>query len=125
MTTQSQSDQPEAAHTSEESQASTLESAVGAAFIASGIGSVVLGLTVIGAEANPNINRALTFNSGVGTLSGKTIVTVIVFAVSWVILDIIFRDRPMKLASSFVITLVLLAIGLLLTFPPVFLLFGS
>ncbi len=127
MATQSQStsDQPEAARTSEETQASTLESDVGAAFIASGIGSVALGLTVIGAEGNANIRSALTFTPAVGPLSGKTIVTVIAFVVSWIILHYVLRERNMRLGTSFALTLVLLAIGLLLTFPPVFLLFGG
>ncbi len=125
MTTQSTSDQPQVARTSEETKASTLESDVGAAFIASGIGSVVLGLTVIGAEGNASIRSALTFTPAVGPLSGKTIVTVIAFVVSWIILYYVLRERPMRLGTSFAVSLVLLAIGLLLTFPPVFLLFGG
>jgi hypothetical protein len=125
MATQSKATESEVTHSSEETHAITMDSAVGAAFIASGIGTLVLGLTVIGAEANESIKTALTFNSAVGALSGKTIVTVIAFVASWIILHIIFRERPIKLATSFVITLVLVALGLLLTFPPVFLVFGG
>jgi hypothetical protein len=103
----------------------TMESAMGAAFIAGGVGSVALGLMIIGAETNANIRTALTWNTGVGPLSGKTGIAVIAFVVSWVILHFYFRDRPVKLARSFTISLVLIVLGLLLSFPPIFLLFEA
>jgi hypothetical protein len=105
----------------QDAQASTsLESAVGAAFIAGGIGSTVLGLGVIGAETNASIKTFLTWNAGVGPLSGKTGVAVIAFIISWVILHYVMRNRVVSLTTSFILCLVLTALGLLLTFPPVF-----
>jgi hypothetical protein len=125
MATRTVTDQPEIASTSEETRVITMDSAVSAAFIASGIGSVVLGLTIIGAETNAALKTFLTFNAGVGPLSGKTTVTVIAFVLSWVILHFIFRSRPIKLATGFTISVILVIVGLLLTFPPVFLSFGG
>jgi hypothetical protein len=125
MATRTVTDQPEIASTSEETRVITMESAVSAAFIASGIGSVVLGLAIIGAEANEGIKTFLTFNAGVGALSGKTTIMVIAFVLSWVILHFIFRARPIKLATGFIISVILMVVGLLLTFPPVFLSFGG
>jgi hypothetical protein len=114
------SDNP-AAQAEQDAQASAnLESAVGAAFIAGGIGSLVLGLAVIGAETNASIKTFFTWNSGVGPLSGKTGVSIIAFIVSWVILHYVMRNRAVNLTTSFIICLVLTALGLLLTFPPVF-----
>lgn len=109
----------------EETAVISMESAVSAAVIASGIGSVMLGLATIGAEANDSIKTALTWNVGVGPLSGKTGVAVIAFVVSWVILHFVFRDRPIRLVRGFTIGIILVALGLLMTFPPVFLLFEA
>lgn len=125
MTTQSKIFETEVTQKTEETRAATLESAVGAAFIASGIGSLALGLAIVGAEANEGIKLFLTLSAPVGPLSGKTTVAVIAFLVSWVILHYIFRSRPIKLATSFIITLIMIALGLVLSFPPVFLLFES
>jgi hypothetical protein len=110
-----------AAQSEQDVQASaSLESAVGAAFIAGGIGSTVLGLAVIAAETNASIKTFLTWNMGVGPLSGKTGVAVIAFIISWVILHYVMRNRAVSLTTSFIISLVLTAVGVLLTFPPVF-----
>jgi hypothetical protein len=109
----------------EATQVTAMESALSASFIASGIGSVILGLTIIGAETSASIKTFLTLNAGVGPLSGKVILTVIAFIVSWGILHFVFRDRPMKLGTGFTIGLILVVVGLLLTFPPVFLSFGG
>jgi hypothetical protein len=97
-----------------------IDQEVGAAFIASGIGSAMLGLLVVLAEISTPIKDGLTWFSPVGALSGKAGVSVIVFALSWVILFFVFKKRPIELRTSFITTLVLVAIGLLLTFPPVF-----
>jgi hypothetical protein len=112
----------------EEDQVSAVtrvESAVGASIIASGIGSLVLGLATIGAEASADFKTFLTWNAGVGPLSGKVGVSIIAFLLSWVIFHYFFQSHPMKLMTSFIIGVVLVVLGLLLTFPPVFLSFGT
>jgi hypothetical protein len=93
--------------------------------IASGIGSLVLGIAIVLAEVNADIKTFLTWSSGVGPLSGKTGVAVVAFVVSWVVLHYAFQRKAISLTASFVVTLVLLVLGLLLTFPPVFLSFGG
>src|SRR5688572_15802744 len=91
----------------QDTQASaSLESAVGAAFIAGGIGSAVLGLAVVGAETNTSIKTFLTWNSSVGPLSGKTGVAVLAFIISWVIVHYVMRNRAVSLTTSFIICLV-------------------
>ena len=104
---------------------SVADRAVGAAMVASGIGSLILGIAIVLSEANAGIKAFLTWNSGVGALSGKTGVSVIGFILSWVILHYVFERRPVSLMTSFVITVVLLVLGLLLSFPPVFMAFGG
>ena len=99
--------------------------AMGASMIASGIGSLVLGIAIVLSEVNADIKTFLTWNSGVGPLSGKTGVAVIAFVLSWVILHYAFQRRAISLTTSFIVTVVLVALGLLLTFPPVFMSFGG
>ena len=99
--------------------------AMGASMIASGIGSLVLGIAIVLAEVNASIKAFLTWNSGVGPLSGKTGVAVIAFVVSWAVLHYAFQRRAITLTNSFIATVVLVVLGLLLTFPPVFMSFGG
>ena len=100
-----------------------VESAVSAAMIASGIGSVTLGLMVIGSELSSGLKDFLTWTDGVGPLSGKTGVAVIAFVVSWFLLHAYVGNRPMTLRNGFSLAIVLVGLGLLMTFPPIFLLF--
>ncbi len=99
---------------------SMADRAVGAAMIASGVGSLVLGIAIVGAETNAGIKSFLAWNSGVGPLSGKTGVSVIAFIVSWVALHFYFQRKVVTLTTSFIVTVVLVVLGLLLSFPPVF-----
>jgi hypothetical protein len=105
----------------EQAKVASMDSAVSAAFVAAGIGSVVLGIFVVLNETSPAINSFLRWVGPVGPLSGKVGLSVIAFVVSWVGLHFAFRDRAVKLTTMFTISLVLIAIGVALTFPPVFL----
>lgn len=97
-----------------------MEQAVGAAFVASGIGSFVLGIMVVLNDAYTNISNSLKFVKEVGPLSGKTTYSVAAFFLSWAILHFWFRSRPVKLMTAFTIAMVLIVLGILLTFPPIF-----
>lgn len=97
---------------------------VAAAFLASGIGAVVLGILTTLAEASEGIKSALEWSKSVGPLMGKTIIAVIAFAVSWVILHIAFRDKDLDPRKVFTWTAVLVGIGFVLTFPTFFQLFA-
>jgi hypothetical protein len=104
---------------------SVADRAMGASMIASGIGALVLGIAIVLAEVNPDFKTFVTWNSGVGPLSGKTGLSIIAFIISWVALHYAFQRRAVSLTTAFLITLVLLVLGLLLTFPPVFMSFGG
>jgi hypothetical protein len=102
---------------------------VAAVFVATGIASFTLGLTIILQEAKVLSGAFLDFSknygigSGVGPLSGKTIIAVIAFLVSWAILGYLWRGREVNFTRAFGASLVLLALGFLGTFPPIFELF--
>ncbi|MEO8502127.1 MAG: hypothetical protein ABI565_14500 [Vicinamibacteria bacterium] len=103
---------------------------VAAAFLAAGIGSLTLGLLVVLNELGGSISDFLKFDknfglgSGVGPLSGKVAITVLVYLVSWLILGLAWRGKEVSFNRVFSIALILVALGFLLTFPPVFDLFA-
>jgi hypothetical protein len=99
---------------------SNLERELGEAIVASGIGATVLGVLVVLADVSAGVKTALTWVGPVGALSGKTGVAVIAFVLSWVVLHFSLRGRSPKLDTMLIIGGVLLAVGILLTFPPVF-----
>lgn len=98
---------------------------VAAVFIAAGIGAVLLGILTTLAEASSGIKDALQLNDRVGPLSGKTIGAVLVFFVMWLILHLVWKDKEVNHKRVFVWTWILLAIGVVLTFPIFFQLFAS
>jgi hypothetical protein len=108
----------------ESAEVSAVDTAVGASFIASGIGSTVLGLMVVGAEMSTSFKDAINWVKPVGPLSGKTTIAVIAFLVSWALLHVGLKGRAVNLTTTFTIAMVLIVLGLLLTFPPVFILFA-
>jgi hypothetical protein len=98
---------------------------VAAVFIAAGIGAVILGILTTLTEANSSVEDALKFNARVGPLSGKTIVSVIVFLVLWGVFHVMWRRKDPAPGRVFLWTWILLAIGVVLTFPIFFQLFES
>jgi hypothetical protein len=96
-----------------------------AAFVSSGIGCLIIGLMVTGAEMSPGLRTALTWSNAVGPLSGKTGVGVIAWLISWAILHSMWKDKEMEFGKVFTVTLILVALGFLLTFPPFFGLFAA
>lgn len=104
------------------------EAAVGvasAAFVSSGIGCLVIGLMVTGAEMSEGLKNALNWWNPAGPLTGKTAVGVIVWLVSWAILHSLWKDKEVALARAFTVTLILIALGFVFTFPPIFELFAA
>ena len=91
-----------------------------AAMIAAGIGTLMIGILTTGSVLSEGLKSALNFWSPAGSLTGKTIVALIVWLISWVALNTLGMDEDYDLRRAFVITLVLVALGLILTFPPVF-----
>ena len=103
---------------------------VAAAFLAAGVGSLVLGIFVVLNEMSEDVNQLLRFDetfglgSGVGPLSGKVTLGVIAYVVSWVILHLVLRGKEVNFRNAFIASLVLVGLGFALTVPPIFLLFA-
>lgn len=96
-----------------------------AALLAGGIGAFGVGLMTVLVEASAAIKTAITFVKPVGALSGKTTIGVLIWLVAWAILGYIWKDKEVAFGKVAISAFVFLGLGLLLTFPPVFLLFGA
>lgn len=98
---------------------------VAAVMLAGGIGSAVLGLMTVLAEANASFASALNWYNPVGPLSGKTGIGVIAFFLSWMVLHFMYRGKEVNFSRFATFAFILLGIGLLFTFPPFFMLFAA
>jgi hypothetical protein len=101
------------------------EGPIAAAIIAGGIGAATLGVVTTLAEASEGIRSWLQWSDAVGPLSGKVLVAVGVWLVAWAILHVVLRSRPYETRRALVISLVLIAVGVIGTFPIFFQLFGE
>jgi hypothetical protein len=93
---------------------------VGAAFLAAGFGVLVLGVLTTLAEASTTIKDWLQFSDSVGPLSGKTLISVAAWLVAWAVLSIAIRGRDLKPQTVYWITGIMVALGLVGTFPSFF-----
>ncbi|MFG3497998.1 hypothetical protein [Streptomyces sp. NPDC047928] len=100
------------------------EGPISAAVIAAGIGCAVLGLLTTLAEASGWVKDALQWSDAVGPLSGKTGLAVVVWLATWVVLHLVLRDKPYETVRALVIGSVLIALGVIGTFPEFFQLFA-
>ena len=95
----------------------------GAAMVAAGAGIFALGLFTTLAEASAAFKSFLErFDvvDGVGPLAGKTTLAVLVWAVVWAVLAVVWRGRDTHLRRMFGVGLVLGILGAVGTFPPFF-----
>lgn len=67
----------------------------------------------------------LQWNDRVGPLSGKTVLAVIAYFSSFLILGLWWRNKTFALRSVLVVAGILVVLGLLFTFPPIFQAFAS
>jgi hypothetical protein len=101
------------------------EGPISAAIIAAGIGAAALGLFTTLAEASATVKDWLQWNDRVGPLSGKTLLAVAVWLAAWAILHVTLRNRPFETRRALIITVVLIALGVIGTFPTFFQAFTS
>jgi hypothetical protein len=89
-----------------------------AAVLAAGIGCFVLAVLAVAAGKSAQLKSSLIFYKPTGILSGVTTVAVFVWLLTWGILEWRWGKRTVSLGRTTVTALVLLGLGLLLTFPP-------
>ncbi len=101
------------------------EGPIAAAILASGVGALTLGVVTTLAEVSKGFRDTLNVNSAVGPLSGKTIVTVVVWLVAWAVLHLVYRFKPYERRRVLIVAFGLIALGVLGTFPTFFQAFGD
>jgi uncharacterized membrane protein YhaH (DUF805 family) len=88
-----------------------------ASILAAGIGAFALGAIVIlnevGALAAPAIYAPA------GGVTGRTTLGVVAWLIAWALLHRRWHDRTVRSGGVYAVTLILVALGVLLTFPPV------
>ncbi|MGH8056389.1 MAG: hypothetical protein ACREOH_04020 [Candidatus Entotheonellia bacterium] len=106
-------------------QAALTNGPAAAAILASSIGSLALGLFTTLAQAIAPIKDALNFYNPAGPLSGKTTVAVVVWLIAWAVFYGRWKNTEVNFPNVFRVTLILIALGLVGTFPVFFELFGG
>jgi hypothetical protein len=101
------------------------EGPIAAAVLAGGVGAAALGVVTTLAEVSEGFREWLQWSDAVGPLSGKVLVAVGVWLVAWALLHLALRSRPYETRRALVISLVLIAVGVVGTFPIFFQLFGQ
>ncbi len=91
-----------------------------AATLASGIGCLTMGVLTTLTEAVASVGRLLNFYNPTGNLSGKTLTTVLVWLISWAIFRARWKEKEVDFGKVFTLSLVLIGLGFLGTFPPFF-----
>lgn len=98
----------------------TVDGVVASALVSAGIGSAILGLVTVLAAGSEAFSSGLAWVASVGPLSGKTTVAVLAWLLVWKWLAGRWRERRLDFGRVTVWTAVLIALGFLGTFPPVF-----
>lgn len=90
-----------------------------AAIFSAGVGCFVLAVVAILGDKSALIERSLVFYKPTGPLSGVSTVAILVWLVTWTILEWSWRKKTVPAAHITAIALALLVVSLILTFPPV------
>jgi hypothetical protein len=98
---------------------------IAAALLSAGIGCASLGMLVVLAEASDDVSDLVSFYDPAGPLSGKTTIATLVWLAAWALLHGQLRERKIDVERAVRWTWILLAVGLLGTFPPFFQLFAG
>jgi hypothetical protein len=91
-----------------------------AAILGNGVGAAALGIFITAAESFAPVHDALTLDAGIGPLSGKTTAAIVVWLAAWMALHLLWRKRDVGGRPVLFATGILMGIGLLGTFPPVY-----
>jgi hypothetical protein len=90
-----------------------------AAVLSCGLGCFLLGGLAVAADGSKSLAAAFTFYRPTGPLSGVTTVAIALWLISWTVLAARWKTRTVAFGKLTAASFTLLAIGLLLTFPPI------
>src|ERR1700759_1395579 len=90
-----------------------------AAILAAGIGILVFAVAAVAGGKSPAIKSPLIFYKPTGPLSGVAMIGVVGWILCWVLLEWRWGKKTVSAKGVCTVSLALLALGLLLTFPPI------
>ncbi len=90
-----------------------------AAILAAGIGSFMISVFAILGDQSAFFKKLFVFYKPTGPLSGVTTCAIVVWLLAWLILHRRWHDRMLTMKPISNAALILLILGLLLTFPPI------
>jgi hypothetical protein len=90
-----------------------------AAILAAGIGSFALAVLAIAADKSAQLKSALVFYKPTGPLSGVTTVAILLWLLTWALLEARWRRKTVALGIVNTVAFALLILSFLLTFPPI------
>ena len=93
-----------------------------AAFLAAGIGAFAIGFFVIANEAG--LFAAPALYGPAGGVTGRTTFAAAVWLIGWALLHRRWKEHQLESRRVYAATLVLIAVGIVLSFPPVWRLVG-
>jgi hypothetical protein len=100
------------------SETSITNGAGAAAILAAAGGCFALGLLAMAGDASAPVSKALKFWTPTGPLSGVTDVAILAWLVLWFVLHRAWRARTVNMSRINILSVLLFAGGVLLTFPP-------
>lgn len=90
-----------------------------AAILAAGIGSFLVAVFAIVGDQSPFFKKLFIFYKPTGPLSGVTTCAILGWLIAWFILHRLWYWRNVPIGRICAVSLLLLLLGLLLTFPPI------
>jgi hypothetical protein len=91
---------------------------VAAAILACGFGCFVLGVLAVAADDSKSLASALNFSNPTGPLAGVTTIAIALWLICWAVLATRWKSKTVAFGNITIASFTLLALALLLTFPP-------
>lgn len=90
-----------------------------AAILAASIGCLALGILTVAGDASKSFARHIILYHPTGPLSGVTTIAIAIWLLAWALLSRRWKSHNVPLRPILTVSFILLALSLLLTFPPV------
>ncbi|MGA7155797.1 MAG: hypothetical protein WBY53_03055 [Acidobacteriaceae bacterium] len=90
-----------------------------ASLVAAGIGATALGVLAVAGDKSAMVKGWMMFYRPTGPLSGVTTTAILIWLVSWAVLEWRWGKREVAMGRVCWVAIGLLVVGVLLTFPPV------
>ena len=90
-----------------------------AAILSAGIGSFALAVLAVAVDKSAFLKSILSFYKPTGPLSGVTTAAILIWLLTWVILETRWSIKTVALGRINLVAFALLALSFLLTFPPI------